>query len=150
LPDGAIAFVDLFDQKIRLYRDGAVRGICTVKGSPNGMRLGPDGALYLANNGGLSPRRGGRPEVVEPQISGRLQRVTQEGAVSDVAVNLPGEAPCRHVEQGGRLARFVLSHYHAVRVVGASAYRGAEIIASAVTRDMIVERGQQDMDSEIG
>jgi sugar lactone lactonase YvrE len=95
LPDGAIAFVDLLDQKIRLHRDGVVREICTLKGSPNGMRLGPDGALYVANNGGLSPRRGGRPEVVEPQISGRLQRVTEEGAVNDVAVNLPGEAPSR-------------------------------------------------------
>jgi sugar lactone lactonase YvrE len=95
LPDGGVAFVDLLDQKIRLYRDGAVQEICTLKGSPNGMRLGPDGALYVANNGGLSPRRGGRAEVVEPQISGRLQRVTEEGAVSDVAVNLPGEAPCR-------------------------------------------------------
>jgi hypothetical protein len=57
LPDGAIAFVDLLDQKIRLYRNGAVREICTLKGSPNGMRLGPDGALYGANNGGLSLRR---------------------------------------------------------------------------------------------
>src|SRR3954452_1344244 len=44
----------------------------------------------------------------------------------------------------------VLSHYHAVRVLGASAYKGAEVVASDVTRDMIVERGQQDMDSEIG
>jgi glyoxylase-like metal-dependent hydrolase (beta-lactamase superfamily II) len=44
----------------------------------------------------------------------------------------------------------VLSHYHAVRVLGASGYPGAEIIASDTARDMIVERGQQDMDSEIG
>src|SRR5258705_7608619 len=44
----------------------------------------------------------------------------------------------------------VLSHYHAVRVLGASAYANAEIIASDVTRDLIVERGKQDMDSEIG
>ncbi|HYZ63303.1 MAG TPA: MBL fold metallo-hydrolase [Acetobacteraceae bacterium] len=44
----------------------------------------------------------------------------------------------------------VLTHYHAVRVLGASGYKGAEIIASEVTRDMIEERGQQDMDSEIG
>jgi glyoxylase-like metal-dependent hydrolase (beta-lactamase superfamily II) len=44
----------------------------------------------------------------------------------------------------------LLSHYHAVRVLGASAYIGAEILASDVTRDLIVERGQQDMDSEIG
>jgi glyoxylase-like metal-dependent hydrolase (beta-lactamase superfamily II) len=51
------------------------------------------------------------------------------------------DKPVKHV---------VLSHYHAVRVLGASGYEGAEIIASDVTRDMIVERGQEDMDSEIG
>jgi len=44
----------------------------------------------------------------------------------------------------------LLSHYHAVRVLGASAYKDAEIISSDATRDMIVERGQQDKDSEIG
>jgi glyoxylase-like metal-dependent hydrolase (beta-lactamase superfamily II) len=44
----------------------------------------------------------------------------------------------------------LLTHYHAVRVLGASAYEGAEIIASDATRDLIVERGKQDMDSEIG
>jgi glyoxylase-like metal-dependent hydrolase (beta-lactamase superfamily II) len=44
----------------------------------------------------------------------------------------------------------LLSHYHAVRVLGASAYRDAEIVASDATRELIVERGQQDKDSEIG
>lgn len=44
----------------------------------------------------------------------------------------------------------VLTHYHAVRVLGASAYRAEQIIASAPTLELIRERGQQDMDSEIG
>ena len=47
----------------------------------------------------------------------------------------------------------VLSHYHAVRVLGASAYMaegGEQIIASQDTYDLIVERGQFDKDSEIG
>ncbi len=47
----------------------------------------------------------------------------------------------------------VLSHYHAVRVLGASAYfeEGAEqILASRDTYDLIVERGEQDKASEIG
>ncbi len=44
----------------------------------------------------------------------------------------------------------VLSHYHAVRVLGASAYGAREIIASQATREMIKERGKEDMDSEIG
>ena len=48
------------------------------------------------------------------------------------------------------VTHIVLSHYHAVRVLGASGYQGAEIIASEQTRRLIVERGQQDMDSEIG
>ncbi len=51
------------------------------------------------------------------------------------------DKPIRHV---------VLTHYHAVRVLGASGFRGAEIIASDVCRAMTVERGQQDTDSEIG
>jgi glyoxylase-like metal-dependent hydrolase (beta-lactamase superfamily II) len=44
----------------------------------------------------------------------------------------------------------LLTHYHAVRVLGASAYAGAEILASEATRGLIVERGKEDMDSEIG
>jgi glyoxylase-like metal-dependent hydrolase (beta-lactamase superfamily II) len=44
----------------------------------------------------------------------------------------------------------VLTHYHAVRVLGAAAYEGAEIIASQDTYDLIVERGDADMKSEIG
>jgi glyoxylase-like metal-dependent hydrolase (beta-lactamase superfamily II) len=44
----------------------------------------------------------------------------------------------------------VLSHYHAVRVLGASAYRAQQIIASRATKGLISERGRQDMASEIG
>ncbi|MCX7815380.1 MAG: MBL fold metallo-hydrolase [Tepidimonas ignava] len=44
----------------------------------------------------------------------------------------------------------VLSHYHAVRVLGASAYQPEHIIASQDTYDLIVERGEADKASEIG
>jgi glyoxylase-like metal-dependent hydrolase (beta-lactamase superfamily II) len=44
----------------------------------------------------------------------------------------------------------LLTHYHAVRVLGASGYQDAEILASDTTRQLIAERGKQDMDSEIG
>jgi glyoxylase-like metal-dependent hydrolase (beta-lactamase superfamily II) len=47
----------------------------------------------------------------------------------------------------------VLTHYHAVRVLGASAYRAEglqQILASQDTRDLIVERGEADKASEIG
>ncbi|MBN8939653.1 MAG: MBL fold metallo-hydrolase [Rhizobiales bacterium] len=51
------------------------------------------------------------------------------------------DKPIKHV---------VLSHYHAVRVLGASGFGASEIIASKATRDLIVERGQEDWDSELG
>jgi glyoxylase-like metal-dependent hydrolase (beta-lactamase superfamily II) len=44
----------------------------------------------------------------------------------------------------------VLTHYHAVRVLGASAFGADEIVASETTRQLIEERGKQDWDSEFG
>jgi glyoxylase-like metal-dependent hydrolase (beta-lactamase superfamily II) len=44
----------------------------------------------------------------------------------------------------------VLSHYHAVRVLGAAAYGAQHVIASRATRELIAERGEQDKASEIG
>ena len=44
----------------------------------------------------------------------------------------------------------VLTHYHAVRVLGASAFDAEHIIASDATRKLIEERGRQDWDSEFG
>src|SRR5262245_20243944 len=43
----------------------------------------------------------------------------------------------------------VLSHYHAVRVLGASAYQPEHVIASRDTYELIAERGEADMKSEI-
>src|SRR5688572_8402923 len=43
----------------------------------------------------------------------------------------------------------VLTHYHAVRVLGAAGYEPEHIIASRDTYDLIVERGEADMKSEI-
>lgn len=44
----------------------------------------------------------------------------------------------------------VLTHYHAVRVLGASAFGAEHIVASETTRQLIEERGRQDWDSEFG
>lgn len=46
------------------------------------------------------------------------------------------------------ISHLVLTHYHAVRVLGASAYGAQQIIMSDVARSMVVERGQEDWDSE--
>ena len=44
----------------------------------------------------------------------------------------------------------MLTHYHAVRVLGASAYQPQQVLASQDTYDLIVERGEADKASEIG
>ena len=44
----------------------------------------------------------------------------------------------------------VLSHYHAVRVLGAAAFDAQVVIAHEMTRRLIAERGKEDWDSEYG
>ncbi|MEO1423146.1 MAG: MBL fold metallo-hydrolase, partial [Pseudomonadota bacterium] len=46
------------------------------------------------------------------------------------------------------ISHVVLTHYHAVRVLGASAYGAGQIIMSDAARGMVAERGQEDWDSE--
>ena len=62
---------------------------------------------------------------------------------ADVQARIAGVTPLP-------VKQVVLSHYHAVRVLGASGYPAHSIICSEATRALIVERGAQDMDSEIG
>jgi len=46
------------------------------------------------------------------------------------------------------ISHLVMTHYHAVRVLGASAYGAGQVIMSDTARAMVVERGQEDWDSE--
>jgi glyoxylase-like metal-dependent hydrolase (beta-lactamase superfamily II) len=54
-------------------------------------------------------------------------------------------------EHTGKPVRYlVLSHYHAVRVLGASAFDADVIVAHEKTRELVAERGAQDWESEYG
>ncbi len=46
------------------------------------------------------------------------------------------------------ITHLALTHYHAVRVLGASAFGAGQIIMSDTARAMVAERGQEDWDSE--
>ena len=46
------------------------------------------------------------------------------------------------------ISHLVLTHYHAVRVLGASTFGADQIIMGDAARAMVVERGQEDWDSE--
>ncbi len=91
---GRIAFTEIRGQRLSLYEKGAVRPIAETGGGPNGATLGPDGALYVTNNGGVALGHDGG-WLAKPQIAGRLQRVTLDGGVEDFAAALPGKPPIR-------------------------------------------------------
>jgi len=74
-----------------------------------------------------------RVMIVEAQATPRLASKVIE-KVRDVT-----DKPITHV---------ALTHYHAVRVLGASAFGAQQIIMSDMARAMVVERGQEDWDSE--
>jgi len=73
--------------------------------------------------------------IVEAQATPRLARKVIE------CVRSVTDKPISHL---------VLTHYHAVRVLGASAYGAREVIMSDVARSQVAERGQEDWDSEFG
>ena len=71
--------------------------------------------------------------IVEAQATPRLANKVIE-KVREVT-----DKPISHV---------VLTHYHAVRVLGASAFNAPQITMSDAARSMVLERGQEDWDSE--
>ena len=71
--------------------------------------------------------------VVEAQATPRLAQKVID------CVRTVTDKPISHV---------VLTHYHAVRVLGASAFNADQVIMSDAARKMVVERGQEDWESE--
>ena len=53
MPDGTVLVVEMFGECItRVFPDGTTEMVAQVPGGPNGLAVGPDGALYVCNNGG--------------------------------------------------------------------------------------------------
>lgn len=92
MADGSVILTEMFGKRItRVKADGTKETIATVNGGPNGLALGPDGALYLCNNGGNFEEidlgglvvPGGFPE--DTYVGGSIQRVDiATGAVTSL------------------------------------------------------------------
>ena len=87
MADGSVILVEIARGTVtRVVPDGTTSVVATTGGGPNGAAIGPDGALYVCNNGGFAWRTvagllcpGQQPPDYE---GGRIERVDlKTGAV---------------------------------------------------------------------
>jgi len=81
MPDGSVALVEIEAGRItRVAPDGTKSVIARPGGGPNGLALGPNGSLYVTNNGGFAWHEEG-PEMLRPTgpsadyRGGRIERI---------------------------------------------------------------------------
>lgn len=83
MADGSVILVEIARGTLTRIHKGEIEIIAEVGGGPNGAALGPDGAMYICNNGG------------------RFQFVERDG------LRLPGPLPASH--KGGMIQRVDLN-----------------------------------------
>ena len=81
--DGNLYVVEILGRQVsKIAPDGSVSVFAETGGGPNGSNFGPDGDLYVCNNGGFpGPNK-------EP---GRVERITPSGEVSVLISEIDGE-----------------------------------------------------------
>lgn len=90
MSDGSVIVTELFAGRItKVAPDGTKTTVAEPGGSPNGLAIGPDGALYVCNSGGWSYHEVAGLKIPDPQqpphySGGRIERV--DLATGDVKV----------------------------------------------------------------
>ncbi len=101
MEDGSVILVEIHGQRVtRCWDGGRKEVICVTGGGPNGAAYGPDGAIWLCNNGGLG--------ATGPGSEGRIERVDLSSGkcerVFDACDGIPLSAPNDLVfDSSGRL-----------------------------------------------
>lgn len=91
MADGSIILVEIHSGKVTRCWDGKKETICETGGGPNGAAYGPDGAIWVCNNGGLGasgPGTEGRIERVD-LTTGKFERIYD--ACDGIALSAPND-----------------------------------------------------------
>jgi gluconolactonase len=101
MPDGSVVLVEIRGKRLtRVWPDGRKEVVAEIPGGPNGAALGPDGKIYICNNGGFGwlPSRGtmmpGAPSASE-YIGGSIQRVDLATGKLETLFTKCGEHPLK-------------------------------------------------------
>jgi gluconolactonase len=96
MPDGSVVLVEIRRGTLsRVTPDGRITVIADTRGGPNGAAVGPDGKVYVCNNGGFEWHEMGGLTIPGEQpadyIGGRIQRIDPAtGRVEDVYTQCDG------------------------------------------------------------
>ena len=96
MPDGSVVLVEIRGQRLtRVHPDGRKDIVAQIPGGPNGAALGPDGKMYVCNNGGFSwiPTRNmimPGPQPADYQ-GGSIQRIDLQNGKVETVVDRCGE-----------------------------------------------------------
>jgi gluconolactonase len=97
MADGSLWLVEIQRQTItRIDPSGKAAVVARLPGGPNGMAVGPDGALYICNNGGFLFRTDNgltrtRPGTHEGYAGGWIERVSPDGGRREVIYDRCGD-----------------------------------------------------------
>jgi gluconolactonase len=98
LPDGSVLVVEISKGCLSSVKpDGTHSVVAQLGGGPNGAAIGPDGAVYICNDGGFEIVPVGHLQVALNQPTGysggRIQRVARDGTFTTLYTNFPVPLP---------------------------------------------------------
>ncbi|MGH7016068.1 MAG: SMP-30/gluconolactonase/LRE family protein [Caulobacteraceae bacterium] len=90
MADGSVILVEIARGTLSRAWNGKVEVVCELGGGPNGAAIGPDGAVWVANNGGGGIARGVRGL---PPTQGGIDRVDLSTGRGDRVFEKAGDHP---------------------------------------------------------